>query len=98
MVDVIPAIPSDVGQNLPAFGGDEQHLEVIPLGNSDSFFSNYKKQQQLLLEAAKKGFKDEVLDLLRKRTYVNCKDTLGYSPLMWAIHYSKHFHILSWEI
>lgn len=62
---------------------------------SESFFTNYKKQQQQLLEASKRGIKEEITKLLSRRTYVNCKDMLGYSPLMWAVHYSKiHFGYL----
>ena len=66
-----------------------EHSNTSSIPGAEAFFNNYKKQQQQLLEAAKKGRKDEVIDLLRKRTYINCKDMLGNSPLMWAIHFGK---------
>ena len=63
-----------------------------PVDRSHSLLtSNYHKQQQQLLEAAKKGEKEIVEMLLKQRVHVNCRDSLGYSPLMWAIYYGTIF-------
>lgn len=50
-------------------------------------------QQQLLLVAARNGDREATLRLLvEDGVYINCKDTLGFTPLMWAVYYN-HFAV-----